>query len=114
MKRGEVWTVAGGGKYAGKRRPVVIIQDGRFDLTQSITVCPFTTNPASALLFRLPIQPSHQNGLRNPCRIMVDKVINIPRRKVGGHIGRLSDEDMLRLNRALVVFLGVAGLGSQS
>ena len=113
MKRGEIWTVAGGGQYAGKPRPVVIVQDDRFDQTQSITVCPFTTNPVSAVLVRIPIQPTEQNGLRQACRLMADKVMTIPRRKIGMHIGRLSDEDMLRLSRALLVFLGIAGAGKE-
>jgi mRNA interferase MazF len=39
---------------------------------------------------------------------MVDKVTTIPKAKIGTRIGRLSDEDILRLNRALVVFLGIA------
>ena len=112
MKRGEIWTVAGGKDYAGKSRPVVIVQDDRFDQTQSITVCPFTTNPVSAVLVRILVQPTGENGLRHLCRLMADKVMTIPRRKLGVQVGRLSDEDMLRLNRALLVFLGIAGPGS--
>ena len=112
MKRGEIWTVAGGRDHAGKPRPVLIIQDDRFDQTQSVTVCPFTTNPVSAVLFRIPIQPSAQNGLREACRLMADKVMSIPRRKIGLQVGRLADEDMLRLNRALLVFLGIAAPGA--
>lgn len=46
MKRGEVWTAAGGPDYAGKPHPVVVLQDDRFEDTKSITVCPLTTNPA--------------------------------------------------------------------
>jgi mRNA interferase MazF len=114
VKRGEVWTVAGGRDYAGKPRPVVIVQDDRFDTTNSITVCPFTTNPESAVLFRIPIEPNDRNGLRALCRIMVDKVITIPRTKIGKRVGGLSDEDMVRLNRALLVFLGIAGPGASA
>lgn len=109
MKRGEIWTVAGGGDYAGKPRPVVILQDDRFDATASITICAFTTDPAPAPLFRLPIEPSQRNGLKVPCRLMVDKVTTVPKAKVGTRIGRLDDEDVVRLNRAVVVFLGLAG-----
>ncbi len=57
MKRGEIWTVAGGKGYAGKPRPVVILQDDRFDKTGSITVCAFTSDPTEAPLFRLPVGP---------------------------------------------------------
>ena len=109
MKRGEIWTIAGGGDYAGKPRPVVIVQDDRFDITRSITVCGFTTNTTAAPLFRLPVQPTAQNGLRATCSVMADKVVTVPRTKLGLQIGRLSDEDMVRLNRALLVFLGIAG-----
>ena len=39
MKRGEIWSVAAGKGYAGKPRPVVILQDDRFDATDSLTIC---------------------------------------------------------------------------
>ena len=68
MRRGEIWTAAGGKDYAGKPRPVVIVQDDRFDATESITVCAFTTDPTDAPLFRLPVEPNERNGLRSPCR----------------------------------------------
>lgn len=108
MKRGEVWTVAGGKDYAGKPRPSVIVQDDRFDRTDSVTICAFTSDPTEAPLFRLSVEPDKENGLRTLSRLMVDKVTTIPKAKIGARIGRLSDEDILRLNRALVVFLGIA------
>lgn len=109
MKRGEIWTVAGSGDYAGKPRPVAILQDDRFDGTESVTVCAFTTDPTEAPLFRLPVEPTEENGLRESCRAMVDKIVTVPRAKIGKRIGRLADEDVVRLNRAVLVFLGVAG-----
>jgi mRNA interferase MazF len=108
MRRGEVWTVAGGKGYVGKARPVVILQDDSFDGTESITICAFTTDDTHAPLFRLPVEPNERNGLRAPCRLMVDKVTTVPKSKVGAHIGRLDDEDVLRLNQAVLVFLGLA------
>ena len=109
MRRGEIWTAAGGKDYAGKPRPVVIVQDDRFDATESITVCAFTTDPTDAPLFRLPVEPNERNGLRSPCRLMVDKVTTVAKTKLGSPVGRLDDEDILRLNRAMLVFLGLAG-----
>lgn len=108
MRRGEIWTVAGGNEYAGKPRPVVIVQDDAFDATESVTVCAFTTDPTEAPLFRLPVEPNERNGLRSPCRLMVDKITTVTKSKVGRRIGRLDDDDVLRLNRAAVVFLGLA------
>jgi mRNA interferase MazF len=108
MKRGEVWTVSGGKDYAGKPRPVVIVQDDAFDATDSVTVCAFTTDPTDAPLFRLPVEPNGRNGLRAPCRLMLDKITTVPKSKVGDRIGRLDDEDMVRINQGLMVFLGLA------
>jgi len=107
MKRGEVWTVSGGPDYAGKPRPVVIVQDDNFDATMSITVCAFTSDETDAPLFRLPITPEARNGLRSPSRLMVDKLTTVPKSKLGERIGKLDDEDMVRLNRAIAVFLGL-------
>jgi mRNA interferase MazF len=108
MRRGEIWTVAGGKDYAGKPRPVVIVQDDSFDATDSITICAFTTDPTEAPLFRLAVEPNERNGLHAPCRLMVDKITTVPKSKAGAKVGRLDDEDILRLNRAVVVFLGLA------
>jgi mRNA interferase MazF len=109
MSRGEIWTIAGGKDYAGKPRPVVIVQDDRFDATQSVTICAFTTDPTDAPLIRLAVEPNERNGLRQPCRLMVDKITTVARGKLGKRIGYLDDEDILRLNRAVLVFLGLAG-----
>ena len=108
MRRGDIWTVSGGKDYAGKPRPVVIVQDDSFDATDSITVCSFTTDPTDAPLFRLPVEPSERNGLRATSRLMVDKITSVPKSKVGVLIGRLDEEDVVRLNQAVLVFLGLA------
>lgn len=108
MTRGEIYTAAARGPYTGKPRPVVILQDDRFDATASITVCPFTTNPVEAPLVRLPIEPSNENGLGQPSRLMVDKVTTVPRSSLGERLGKLRDDELLALNRSLIVFLGLA------
>ena len=108
LKRGDIWTVAGGKDYAGKPRPIVIVQDDRFDATDSITICAFTTDETDAPLFRLSVQPNQRNGLRAACRLMVDEITTVPKTKVGARVGRLDDEDILRLNQAVLVFLGLA------
>jgi mRNA interferase MazF len=40
---------------------------------------------------------------------MVDKITTVPKGKVVQRIGQLDDEDIVRLNRAVLVFLGLAG-----
>jgi len=108
MKRGEVWTVSGGGPYTGKPRPAVIVQEDRFDSTNSIALCVFTTDPTEAPLLRMLIEPTGRNGLSSASRLMVDKITTVPKVRLGKRIGKLNDEDMVRLNRALTVFLGLA------
>ena len=109
MRRGAIWTVSGGTDDAGKPRPAVIVQDDRFDATASITICAFTSDPTDAPLFRLAVEPNERNGLRTVSRLMVDKITTVPKSKVGTRVGTLDDEDMVRLNRAMLVFLGLAG-----
>jgi mRNA interferase MazF len=108
MRRGEIWIVSGGKDCAGKPGPIVILQDDSFDATNSITICAFTTDETDAPLFRLPVQPNARNGLNAPCRLMVDKITTVSKSKVGKRVGRLDDEDIVRLNQAVLVFLGLA------
>ena len=108
MKRGEIWTVADGGGYAGKPRPVVIVQDEAFAALDSVTICPLTSDPSDLPLFRIPLLPQDDNGLRQESRIMADKITTVRKTKLGSRIGIVSPDDMRRLNQALVVFLGIA------
>lgn len=109
MKRGEIWTVAGGANYAGKLRPAVIVQNDRFDALESITICGFTTDPTDAPLFRIMVEPSGDNGLRAPARLMVDKIATVPKSKIGTRVGTLAPDVLVRLNRAIVRFLDLGG-----
>ena len=108
MKRGEVWAVAGGADYAGKPRPAVVVQDDDFDRTGSITICLFTRDPTEAPLFRVHVEVSAENGLRESSALMVDKITTVPRDKLGTRIGRLEAGDIVRMNQAILVFLGLA------
>jgi mRNA interferase MazF len=100
------------GAYTGKPRSVVIVQDDRFDATASLTVCPLTTNPVEAPLTRISVEASPLNGLDRPSRLMVDKITTMPRGNLRDQLGRLAEEDLVKLNRALIVFLGLADSAS--
>jgi len=114
VKRGEIWTVSGGSGYAGKPRPAVIVQEDSFDATSSVTLCAFTTDPTEAPLLRIPVEPTEQNGLQQASSLMVDKLTTVARSKLGKRIGHMEDENMVRLNRAILLFLGLAGTSKTS
>lgn len=100
--------MSGGAPYAGKPRPAVIVQEDRFTATGSITLCAFTTDPTDAPLLRMLVEPTDRNGLKSASRLMIDKVATVPKSRLGKRLGKLNDEDVVRLNRALTVFLGLA------
>lgn len=108
MKRGELWVAACGGDYTGKPRPVVIVQDDRFEATGSVTVCALTSDPTDAPLFRILLSPDSENGLHEDSRVMVDKITTVRRERLIRRIGSLSVTDMRRIDRAMLVFLGIA------
>ena len=109
MRRGELWTAAAGQGYAGKPRPVLIVQDDRFDATDSVTVCPLTTTTVDIPLLRIPLQPNNTNGLTTPSSIMIDKISTVRRSRLGQRIGKVSTTEMLQLERGILVFLGMTG-----
>ena len=88
--------------------PAVIVQEDRFEATTSITLCVFTTDPTEAPLLRMLVEPTDRNGLSIASRLMIDKVTTVPKSRLGKRIGKLRDEDIVRLNRTLTVFLGLA------
>ena len=110
MKRGELWTLAGSGPYSSKPRPVVVVQDSLFDATDSITVCPLTSDPEELSLFRIAVVPAASNGLAVESRVMADKVTTVRRAGLGRRIGELAEGQLAEVSRALIVFLGLTDI----
>ena len=107
MKRGDIVTIALQGDY-GKPRPALVIQSDLFAEHPSVTVLPVTSELRDAPLFRIDVEPSDGNGLRKISAVMVDKPQTVARTRIGSTIGRLDDDSMLAVTRALAVFLGFA------
>jgi mRNA interferase MazF len=108
LKRGDIVTIAAPGDYR-KPRPALIIQADLFNDTHaSVTVVPLTSTLIDAPLFRITLDPSRQNGLSRVSQIMVDKVLTLPRQRIGKRVGHLGNTLMLRVGRALSVWLGMA------
>ncbi len=109
MRRGDVVAIAdrAAGDYAGKPRPAVVVQSDLFAATGSVAVRPLTSEEVDAPLLRVRVEPSGALPLRGASFVMVDKITTVRRDRIGRVIGRLAREDVLRLDRALLVFLGI-------
>ena len=108
MKRGDLVTVALQGEH-GKPRPALVIQSDLFtNLTSTVTVALLTSAALDIPIFRVPIEPSETNALRTRSFVMVDQTFSASTRRFGDAFGHLDDADMLAVNRALALFLGIA------
>lgn len=107
MKRGDLVTIAVAGDY-GKPRPALVVQADEFNELSSVTVLRLTSTLHDAPLVRLTVRPSAENRLRAMPQVMVDRAISVPRDKVGRSFGKLDDETMQAVSRALAMFLGLA------
>lgn len=107
LHRGDLVTVALQGD-AGKPRPALVAQSDLFDLHPSVVIIPVTSELREAPLFRLRVQPDERNGLRALSDLMIDKPQTVRRERIGSVFGSLSAEQMVEVNRALALFLGLA------
>lgn len=108
VTRGDVVAIADrGGDFTGKPRPGVIVQSDLFGTLDSVTVCPVTSSVLDAPAMRLQIELSAALNLHSASWIAVDEITTIRRDRIGPSVGRLSAEDIQRLNGAIAVFLGL-------
>ena len=108
MKRGNVVTVAIQGDF-GKPRPALVLQSDVFsDIHATVTVALISSEIVQAPIFRLDIEPNETNGLSRPSQVQIDKIMSIRSEKIGSVIGKLNDVMMVRVNRALALWLGLA------
>ena len=109
MNRGEIWTVAGG-VYAAKPRPAVIVQDDLFDATNSVAVVPMTSSLLDAPLIRIRISggDGRLSGLDHDNDVMIDKLTTVRRSNVHTRVGRLTAEQLVEIERAIMAFLVLA------
>lgn len=105
MRRGDIVTVAGG-LYASKPRPALIVQDDKFDATDSLTVCPLTATEVDAPLLRVRVRADERSGLSRDSYLMVDKVTTIRRSNAHSVLGQLESTTLVEFERRLLVFLG--------
>jgi mRNA interferase MazF len=108
MNRGDLASALLAGPYGSKPRPVLVIQSDEFRNLNSVTVLPLTSEVLPVQVFRVTVEPTSENGLIERSQIMVDKAHTVPRHRLGYVFGRAADKDMMAVNRALALFLGLS------
>lgn len=108
MRRGDLVTIAMQGDF-GKPRPALILQSDVFsDIHETVSVALLSSNLIQAPIFRLNVLPNDRNGLTKECQIQIDKIMSVRKDKIGKVIGTLDDTILVRVNRALALWLGLA------
>ena len=104
---GEIWVI-GGGIYAKRPRPALVIQGELFELSESVTVIPMTSQLNDAPLFRVRIYATETTGLRHDSDVMVDKITTIKQSNVTDRVGKLTSSDLVSIERLMLAHLGIA------
>ncbi|MES1148732.1 MAG: type II toxin-antitoxin system PemK/MazF family toxin [Bradyrhizobium guangdongense] len=108
MKRGDIVLVVVPNDL-GRPRPGVVVQaDGFTEQLSTIFVCPMTSDVQEGLSLRPVIEATSSNGLRLRSQVMTDKMVALRRDRVRQVVGRLDSTTAERLDRALLVLLGLA------
>jgi mRNA interferase MazF len=107
MRRGALVTVALAGDF-GKPRPALVIQSNLFAEHPSVTVLPLTSDLRETPIFRVRVLPDLANGLRVPSDVMIDKLHTVTRDKIRETFGFIGGEQLIEIERAVAVWLGIA------
>lgn len=103
LRRGDVVRVA---LYQDKLRPCVVVHSDHFAKRYMFTVCPITsTIVTESRLLRITVDPGG-SGLERRSQVMADQVISLRYRRLRDVIGRLTTDEMTRLDQALKLWLG--------
>ena len=108
MKRGDVVLVVVPSEL-GRPRPGVVVQAEEFNEELSaVFICPVSSDLQERLPLRPMIEANPSNGLRLRSQIMTDKMVALRRERVRRVIGHIDAETSEKLDRALLVVLGLA------
>ncbi len=89
----------------GNPRAALVMQADQFGVHATVTLLPLTATLVDAPLLRITVQ--FGNGLDQPSQVMVDKAITVKRDKIGPVLGRIDADLLVKVERALAVFLGI-------
>ncbi len=107
VARGTVVIVSTGGSLVGKPRPAIVIHANQFDFPETRIVVPFTSWDVTDELVMPIFLPDALNGLLEPSSLMTHRIAAIRKSQIGKIIGTMSREDMVRVDLALSLVLGL-------
>lgn len=107
MTRGDVIVATSPG-FGKKPRPAVILQDDVYLDISTVVVALISSDPQSARVsVNVPIAPNPANGLRVDSFVTIHSLVTTRVEKIDKRIGRLSADDIRRVDYALLIFLGL-------
>jgi mRNA interferase MazF len=90
-----------------KGRPALVVRADILAELSCATILPLTTELRPDVDFRITVEPSEQNGLRETSQIMVDWPQTVRAKTMGAVIGRLDDATMRVTTEQLAIVLGI-------
>jgi len=95
--KGEIWWARL--KPPAGRRPVVLLsRDEAYPVRTAVTVAPLT---ATVRGIPVEVRLGPEDGLPKPCAVNCDSLLTIPKAYLESRIGRLSDEKIEDVHRAI-------------
>jgi len=107
MKRGEVWWVnfdpSIGGEIRKKRPAVILSNDSSNKYLNRVQVVPCTSRVDVLYPSEAYVQIKGKQS-----KAMADQIATVSKTRLSGHIGRLSREDLHKVEQAVLVQLGLS------
>jgi mRNA interferase MazF len=93
----------------GTPRPGIVVQSNEFaaDL-QTVFICPISSDLQNKRQLRPLVEAAPENGLRIRSQIMTDRLVALRHDRIRRVIGRIDTKTLERLDRALLLVLGLS------
>ena len=94
-----------------KTRPALVIQNDVFNRWSTVTIVAAISSRSEERVYltKVPIDPPDGN-LENPSVVLLNQIRTVDRRRLVRRLGRLRPESMRRVDRAIRISLGLAGV----